>query len=485
MKSVTLNSVTLNISKNARFDSIIRRSLDTLRSLALVILWLPPTLFAAEPQAMTALLAQAKTSGKVKPLLPAGDEKIARVSQVDSNQKISFRDNSPQGDRVVSSLQGKVMCGYQGWFNCEGDGRGLGWTHWARNGRRMMAPGNATVDLWPNVSELPERSRFPTGFRLADGRAAEVFSSASPDVVAMHFRWMREYGIDGVFLQRFANGLDHGRLQQHKDVVLELVQKESEENQRLYSVMYDLSGLGEGQVSRIFEDWRQLKERRNITQGSSYLHHRGKPLVAIWGIGFNDGRRYTLKECESVVDAFKEDGCSVMLGVPSWWREGKRDATDDPKLLELIQKADVVSPWSVGRYQSPDQAIRHASEVWTEDERWCDSHRIDFMPVAFPGFSWHQLKGGELDMIPRMGGDFLWSQVYGASQAGSNMLYVAMFDEVDEGTAIFKCNPNPPISELDQFLSLQETPVDHYLKLVGEASKGMRGEIEIKRQMPQ
>jgi hypothetical protein len=65
------------------------------------------------------------------------------------------------------------------------------------------------------------------------------------------------------------------------------------------------------------------------------------------------------------------------------------------------------------------------------------------------------------------------------------MLYVAMFDEVDEGTAIFKCNPNPPLSEFDQFLSLQETPVDHYLKLVGEASKGMRGEIEIKRQMPQ
>jgi len=27
------------------------------------------------------------------------------------------------------TLTGKGMTGYQGWFNCEGDGAGLGWPH--------------------------------------------------------------------------------------------------------------------------------------------------------------------------------------------------------------------------------------------------------------------------------------------------------------------------------------------------------------------
>ena len=59
-----------------------------------------------------------------------------------------------------------------------------------------------------------------------------------------------------------------------------------------------------------------------------------------------------------------------------------------------------------------------------------------------------------------------------------------MFDEVDEGTAIFKCDPNPPVSETERFLSLSETPKDHYLQLVGEASRGIRGEFQVEREMP-
>jgi len=383
-----------------------------------------------------------------------------------------------------STLTGKVICGYQGWFNCEGDGANLGWTHWARDRRKSMGPKNATVDLWPDLSELPAESRFKTRFRHEDGRVAEVFSSATPEVVDMHFRWMQEYGIDGVFLQRFANGLDQGPLQRHKDHVLDLVRSEAARKGRVYGIMYDLSGLRNGQVRRVLSDYRQLMEEHAFDRDARYLKHRGKPLVAVWGIGFNDGRRYTLSECVALVEALKEDGCAVMLGVPSFWRDGTRDATDDEQLKNLIGKADIVSPWTVGRYQTPQQAIRHAESVWRTDQDWCDARGVDFLPVAFPGFSWHQLKGSQLNLIPRRGGDFFWSQVFGANQAGCRMLYVAMFDEVDEGTAVFKCDPDPPVSETENFLSLKETPRDHYLKLVGEAAKGFRGEFKIKREMP-
>ena len=31
-----------------------------------------------------------------------------------------------------STLTGKVMCGYQAWFACEGDGAERGWVHWTK-----------------------------------------------------------------------------------------------------------------------------------------------------------------------------------------------------------------------------------------------------------------------------------------------------------------------------------------------------------------
>jgi hypothetical protein len=41
------------------------------------------------------------------------------------------QDSAPTGVVEASSLQGKVLCGYQGWFRCPGDKAGQGWVHWA------------------------------------------------------------------------------------------------------------------------------------------------------------------------------------------------------------------------------------------------------------------------------------------------------------------------------------------------------------------
>src|SRR2546423_1437281 len=59
----------------------------------------------------------------------------------------------------TGTLAGKVMCGYQGWFNCEGDAADRGWVHWTK-GRGPLAPGNAKIDLWPDVSGFGDDERF-------------------------------------------------------------------------------------------------------------------------------------------------------------------------------------------------------------------------------------------------------------------------------------------------------------------------------------
>jgi hypothetical protein len=78
--------------------------------------------------------------------------------------------DGPSVPRVdPTTLAGKVMTGYQGWFNCPDDGADLGWTHWARDRSKPFGPGNITVDLWPDVSEYDDDELYATGFTNEDG----------------------------------------------------------------------------------------------------------------------------------------------------------------------------------------------------------------------------------------------------------------------------------------------------------------------------
>lgn len=390
-----------------------------------------------------------------------------------------------------STLTGKVMVGYQGWFNAEGDGAKRGYNHWTRGGAKP-APGNIRVDLWPDLSEFPAAERFPTDLVHADGSRAEVFSSYLRPTVVRHFSWMREHGIDGVFLQRFINSLSRGTSLAANNAVLENVRAGAREHGRVYALMYDLSGLAPGKADVLIADWKKLLSDTRLTSDPSYLRHRGKPLLALWGCGFKDDKpRPTLDDWRQILTFLKNDresgGLALMIGVPSFWRTQTRDAVADSALHELIQLADVVSPWTPGRYRTPETAAAHATAVWQPDIAWCRERRIDFLPVAFPGFSWHNMNpSAPLNAIPRLGGRFFWSQVAAAKRVGADMLYVAMFDEVDEATAIFKATNSPPIGPGDKvkFITYEGLPSDHYLRLTGLAGKLFRGAMPVSDDLP-
>lgn len=380
---------------------------------------------------------------------------------------------------VDTELTGKILCGYQGWFRTPDDGCGQAWQHYS--GGTPPAPGHISIEAWPDMSELDADERVATGFRHADGSVAELFSSANPKTVMRHFQWMEEYGIDGVFLQRFIGCTQNARLKAGLGRVMANVRAGAEKRSRTWAMMYDLSGgKKDGILAAITNDWRELCLADKIRGDRMYLRHNGKPVVAIWGIGFNDGRAYSLQECLDVVKYLKTDpecgGNAVMIGVPTYWREGRTDAMSDPLLKEIAAVADIVSPWTVGRYRTPEEASNYVQKVAAADLAWCREHHVEFLPVAFPGFSWHNLQGGRhhlrapFNAIPRLKGRFLEAQLDGYRAIGCHSIYQAMFDEMDEGTGIFKCTPHPPVGETP-FLDMEGVPSDFYLKLIGERAR--------------
>lgn len=125
------------------------------------------------------------------------------------------------------------------------------------------------------------------------------------------------------------------------------------------------------------------------------------------------------------------------------------------------------------------------------DMKWCKENGIDYVPCITPGFSWHNLSLYEFPddvkpsgSIPRQGGRFYWQQLSTAIVSGAQMLYIAMFDEVNEGTAIFKASNTPPVSKSAQFIDMDGKPSDHYLWLTGEASKMLRRQKPLNMKMP-
>jgi len=397
-----------------------------------------------------------------------------------------------QSAALHQGVRGRVLCGYQGWFRCEGDGSGMGWSHYQQDVRGQgpqFRPGACSIDLWPDMTEYGADERFATAFRHADGSVAEVFSSQHPATVKRHFRWMADYGIDGAFVQRFAVVARPG---QQTYGVLEadnrkLVHCREAANQagRCWALMYDLSGITDENMARVGRDWTLLRKHMDLGTDPAYLRHRGKPLVAVWGGGFEGENRPSVKAVIRFVRLLKENpdwgGFSIMLGVPTGWRERERDCLDDPDLETLLGLADILSPWTPGRYRDPEEVTRHAREFWRPDLEKTAMMGIDYLPVVFPGFSWHNhMRGGaELDEIPRLGGRFLWKQFLEAKGAGATGVYVAMFDELDEGTAVFKVTSDPPVGA-SPFLGCVGLPSDHYLWLCGEAGKLFREELPMR-----
>ncbi|QEH33607.1 hypothetical protein OJF2_21110 [Aquisphaera giovannonii] len=396
--------------------------------------------------------------------------------------------SGPSRDDVdASTLDGKVLCGYQGWFNTPGDGWGSGFVHW---GRGLESPDRRhfTVDLWPDVSEYaPEDLCDIPGLKMPDGSPARLYSAFRKGPVLTHFRWMREYGIDGVFLSRFAGEAADKNRARHVNQVLANVREGCHREGRVWAMMLDLS-VGRGLPTKaVMDDWKFLCDQVRVREDSRYLRHQGKPVVLLWGLGFQD-RPWTPEQGEELVRFFKEDtkygGVYLIGGIDPHWRTLKGASRRDPAWSAIYRSFDAISPWDAGRYRDDASMDRLRKDVWEGDIAELKPLGKGYMPTAFPGFSWDNLmrKKRGTTRIPRREGEFFWRQFAIFRDLGVRTVFVGMFDEVDEGTAIYKVTNSPPVGPY--FLTYEGMPPDWYLRLTGAATRMIRGEIAASPKIP-
>jgi len=327
-----------------------------------------------------------------------------------------------------TTLVGKVMTGYQGWFAAPNDPRDKGWNHWGRNSGSDIDPTQITIDQWPYFDDYNPDRLYSTGaLSLQDGRPAYLFSSRDPETVQRHFRWMRKYGIDGVYLQRFVNRNESGAYGA-SEFVLNNVREAANKEGRVWAIEYDISSLDQDDpFGVITNDWNFLVDEVGILEDPRYIHEGGQPVLFIWGFSV-EGRPFTSTQANQIVDWFAAHGLYLIGGVGADWRS-KGDWHD--------------------HYQRYDQLLG-----WMEDNRTdlvnqknqLASWGMKILPHAWPGFSWHNLK--QLTPIQqytaRNGGDFYWDRLYNAVYCGADQIFLGMFDEYDEGVAIMPMIDNHP-----------------------------------------
>ncbi len=397
-----------------------------------------------------------------------------------------------------TSYTGLSMTGYQGWFGTPNDGGTNSFRHY--NGSNGFKPGSASIEYWPDMREADVDEIHVTEFTFNEGLPATVFSSANPKTVNRHFQWMKEYGIDGAFVQRFKSDFS---IRTTLDKVMVNALEGAENNNRAIAVMYDIgANIYENgtdttsvnsrrtfHVNEVFNDWKHLVDDLNITtrgDQQAYLYHNGKPMVALWGIGFPHRHNPTGLDMQfwiELVDKFRNDpeygGCSVLLGVPTYWRQGGNDCitgSEHTKMMELIKNADVIMPWHTSRFNRTDMAVTYKNLV-NSDLLWCDTENVAYAPCISPGIREKILAGNGYEKY-REGGYYFWDMAKAAVEAGSKLLYLGMFDEIDEGTQLHKINNTPPFySNAVPFATYGTDPEDHYLWLSGEVTRAMRGEF--------
>jgi curved DNA-binding protein CbpA len=257
---------------------------------------------------------------------------------------------------------------------------------------------------------------------------------------------MQDYGIDAVAVQRFVSVLSDPKQKRRADNLLKNVMLAAQATQRGFFVVYDISGANPNTViNDIRQDWRYLLNEIKVTENSAYLKDKTKSILELWGFGFTDrpGSPDAVFDLQQDLKNAKNP-VTLVGGVPTYWRTLSGDSKSQIGWDKVYRNYDVLSPWAVGRFGDNYGADQFIKKIVIPDLIETQRLGLAYLPVIFPGFSWHNLMINRhnpskaiLNQIPRRCGQFLQRQIDNLLKLKVSSIYVAMFDEVDEATAVF------------------------------------------------
>ncbi|MFC1411546.1 xylosidase [Streptacidiphilus sp. N1-12] len=375
---------------------------------------------------------------------------------------------SPAGDVV-----GKITVGYQGWFAAPGDGSPINaWWHWSADQSKAPSPSNTNLKCWPDNREYAKT--YQSGYAaLGNGQPATLFSSYDQQTVDTHFLWMQQNNIDTAALQRFNPTGGEGPT---RDGMATKVRSSAESHGRKFYIMYDATGWTNMQ-SEMKADW--TNKMKAHTASSAYAMQNGKPVVCIWGFGFNDNNHpWDAATCLDVVNWFKSQGCYVIGGVPREWRTGVNGSRAG--FSGVYHAFNMLSPWMVGAIGNAADSDSVYQNINVPDQADCNANGIDYQPCVLPG---------DLSGRQRAHGDFMWRQFYNMVRVGAQGIYISMFDEYGEGNQIAKTAETQAWSPTNSgFLTLDEDgtacSADYYLRLTGDGGRMLKGQIALTATRP-
>jgi hypothetical protein len=245
---------------------------------------------------------------------------------------------------------------------------------------------------------------------------------------------------------------------------------------RKFYIMYDVTGWTTMQ-SEIKTDWTSKMSAH--TASGAYARQNGKPVVSIWGFGFNDTNHpWDAATCLDVINWFKSQGCYVIGGVPREWRTGVGGSRAG--FLGVYHAFNMLSPWMVGAIGTAADSDSVYQNINVPDQADCNANGIDYQPCVLPG---------DVSGRQRAHGDFMWRQFYNMVRVGAQGIYISMFDEYGEGNQIAKTAENAAMTPVGSgLLALDEDGTacssDYYLRLTADGGKMLKGQIALTATRP-
>lgn len=390
-----------------------------------------------------------------------------------------------QPDTTISSFKNKSFAGYQIWHKA--GNTAADWVHWSYG--KIPAAGfliNENIASFPEISAYPDSVLYPTNFAsLGNGNVTKLYNAPDATVINRQMEWLLKAGLDGVAIQRFVGPIGRN-ITITPTSHLTNVKNACEATGRLFYICYDLNGTDASIVQRIQSDWVfEIEQMRGLTSSPNYATVNGKPVVEIWGIGYDIGANK--QQCLDMIHFLQSRGCYVIGGVPRGWRTNSEGAL--PDFTEVYNALNAISPWTVGVYNDINGANNYLANKMIADKLYCDQNGKDYLPVVFSGSGNWLSADGSFSQTNRQGGNLLWQQVLNAKSIGLTSVYYAMLDEFEESTNLINGAVDYFDIPTDQYFETFAkdgtwTSSDYYLRLAATAAKILRGSLPVTTTIP-